>query len=242
MPLAIAYPPATALNARRDTALPAIRAVAAQVRRQLQPAADGLAVQLPSLLAASHHVEVNGQRLAVSWDTERALRDEAGRPVLGMCDTDPDEPGWAYLAIDAPATRHRPDLALSTAAHELGHLLFDVPAALARGERRYRAVARSAEALDRVGRGAEARANEFMGALLAPPVMLHTRLLAHARSEGLRLARGQHQGRPGSPIVAAGNPAEALAGIAAALAGDFGVSERFIAVRLTRYGLVEGGV
>lgn len=242
MPLAIAYPPAAALNARRDAAVPAIRAVAAQVRRQLQPGADGLAVQLPALLAASHQVEVNGQRLAVSWDTERALRDELGRPVLGMCDTDPDEPGWAYLAVDGPATLHRPDLALSTAAHELGHLLFDVPAALARGERRYRAVARSAEALDRVGRGAEARANEFMGALLVPPVMLHTRLLAHARSEGLRLARGPNQGRPGSPIVAAGNPAEALAGIAAALAGDFGVSERFIAVRLTRYGLVEGGM
>ena len=54
MPLAIAYSPATALNTRRDTAVPAIRAVAAQVRRQLQPGADGLAVQLPALLAASH--------------------------------------------------------------------------------------------------------------------------------------------------------------------------------------------
>lgn len=242
MPLAIAYPPATALNARRDTAAPAIRAVAAQVRRQLQPDREGLAVQLHALLGASRDVEVNGQRLAVSWDTERALHDEAGRPVLGICDTDPHEPGWAYLAVDGPTTLHRPDIALSTAAHELGHLLFDVPAALARGERRYRAVARSAEALDRVGRGAEARANEFMGALLAPPVMLHTRLLAHARSEELRLARGQHQGRPGSPIIAAGNSSEALAGIAAALAGDFGVSERFIAVRLARYGLVEGAV
>jgi Zn-dependent peptidase ImmA (M78 family) len=33
-----------------------------------------------------------------------------------------------------------------------------------------------------------------------------------------------------------------LAGVLAALAGDFGVSEKFIAVRLSRYGLVEGGM
>lgn len=242
MPLAIAYPTAAALSARRDAAAPAIRAVAAQVRRQVRADGDGLAVQLHALLGASRQVEVNGQRLAVSWDMERALRDELGRPVLGICHTDPHEPGWAYLAVDGPATLHRPDLALSTAAHELGHLLFDVPAALARGERHYRAVASSPQALDRVGRGAEARANEFMGALLTPPVALHTRLLAHGRGEGLRLARGQHQGRPGSPVVAASNAPDALAGVIAALAADFGVSERFIAVRLTRYGLVEGGV
>lgn len=242
MPLAISYPPAAALSARRDAAAPVIRAVAAQVRRQLPPDAEGLAVQLPALLAASRDIEVNGQRLRVSWDMERALRDEFGQPVLGICHTDPHEPGWAYLAVHGPATQHRPDLALSTVAHELGHLLFDVPAALARGERHYRAVARSPQALDHVGRGAEARANEFMGALLAPPVALHTRLLAHARGEGLRLTRGAHQGRPGSPIVAAGNSPDALVGIVAALAGDFGVSERFIGVRLSRYGLVEGGV
>jgi hypothetical protein len=242
MPLAIAHPPAAALSARWDAAAPAIRAAAAQVRRQLRPDGGGLAVQPHALLAASRQVEVNGQRLAVSWDMERALRDKAGRPVLGICDTDPHEPGWAYLAADGPATLHRPDLALSTATHELGHLLVDVPAALARGDRRYRAVAGSPGALDRVGRGAEARANDFMGALLTPPVALHTRLLAHARGEGLRLARGQHQGRPGSPMVAASNAADAVAGVIAGLAADVGVSERFIAARLTGYGLVEGGV
>jgi hypothetical protein len=58
----------------------------------------------------------------------------------------------------------------------------------------------------------------------------------------LRLTRGPHQGRPASPIVAANNPHDSLAGVVAALAGDFGVSERFIAVRLSRYGLLQGGV
>jgi hypothetical protein len=242
MPIAIAYPAAAALSPRQDAAAPAIRTVAAQVRRQIPREPDSLALTLPAMIDACRAVEVNEQRLSVSWELGRALRDEFGQSVLGLCDIDAHEPGWAYIAVNGPMTANRPDLALSTAAHELGHLLFDVPAALARGDQRYHAVASSPGALERQGRGAEARANEFMGALLAPPVPLHTRLLAYARTEGLRLCRGPHQGRPASPIVAAGNPPDALAGVLAALAGDFGVSERFIAVRLSRYGLVEGGV
>ncbi|MBX9751611.1 MAG: ImmA/IrrE family metallo-endopeptidase [Roseococcus sp.] len=242
MPIEVAYAPGAALSSRTDAAAATIRGVAAQVRRQVPREPDSLAVTLLSLIDACRAVEVNGRALSVSWELGRALRDELGQTVLGLCDIDAHEPGWAYIAVNGPMTANRPDLALSTAAHELGHLLFDVPAALARGEQRYHAVASSPQALERAGRGAEARANEFMGALLAPPVPLHTRLLAYARSEGLRLTRGPHQGRPASPIVAASNPHDTLAGVMAALAGDFGVSERFIAVRLSRYGLVEGGV
>jgi hypothetical protein len=208
MPIVIAYAAEAALNPRLDRAAPEIRAVAGQVRRQIPRVPDEIALALPALVEACRHIDVNGRCLAVSWELDRALQDEAGQDVLGLCDIDADEPGWAYLAINGVMTAHRPDLALSTAAHELGHLLFDVPAALARGDQGYRAVAQSARALDRAGRGAEARANEFMGALLVPPVPLHTRLLAHARSEGLRLCRGPHLGRPASPIVAASNGAE----------------------------------
>lgn len=219
-----------------------IRTVAAQVRQQIPREPSDLGLTLAALLQVSREVSVNGRRLSVSWDTAGALRDEMGRQVLGLCDTDPDEPNWAFLAVNGPMTAHRPDLALSTAAHELGHLVFDVPAALEEGVHRYRAVAACPQALDRVGRGAEGRANEFMGALLVPSVPLHTQLLAYARGEGLRLGRGPHQGRPGCPILAAGNDPEAVGGVVAALAGDFGVSERFIAVRLARYGLIQGGV
>ena len=130
---------------------------------------------------------------------------------------------------------------LGTAAHELGHLLFDVPAALATGTRHYRAIAAGADVFDRSPRGAEGRANEFMGAFLTPPIALHTRLLAMARSEGLRLARAPHQGRPCAPVLAAGNPPDAGAGILAALAAEFGVSERFVTVRVSLYGLIKGG-
>jgi hypothetical protein len=242
LPISIAYRPEAALNPHADAAATAIRGVAAQVRRQIPRDPDSLALTLPALIQACRRVEVNGRCLAVSWDLARALEDEDGNTVLGLCDIDADEPGGAYTAVNGPMTAHRPELALSTAAHELAHLLFNVPAALARGERRYDAVASSPRALHCLGRGAEARANEFMGALLVPAVPLHTQLLAHARSERLRLCRRPHRGRPGSPIVAAGNCPETLAGVLAALAVEFGVSERFVAVRLSRYGLVEGGV
>lgn len=38
------------------------------------------------------------------------------------------------------------------------------------------------------------------------------------------------------------NPADVVAGVVAALALDFGVTERFIAVRAARYGLIQGDV
>jgi hypothetical protein len=50
-------------------------------------------------------------------------------------------------------------------------------------------VASSPRALHCLGRGVEARVNEFVDALLVPAVPLHKRLLAHARSERLRLCR-----------------------------------------------------
>ena len=241
MPLAVHYPhdPRTAAPRHLDAA--AIRRLALQVRRQIGVPAEVPAIALDDLIREGASVAINGRQVAVVWDLAHPVHDESGAPVLGLCDVDPDEPDCALVSINGAVMNGRADLALSTAAHELGHVLFDVPQALACNGS-YRGVARDAASLQHVGRGAEARANEFMGALQAPPVALHTRLLAHARAEGLRLARGPHQGRPGSPILAADNPADVVSGVIAALAGDFGVSERFIAVRLARYSLVQGVV
>lgn len=241
MPVAIQYPCHPGTGAPRSLSTEAIRLVAARVRGQVEREPGSLALTVPALLAACQDVAVNGKWVSVAWDLAHALHDTAGMPVLGICDTDPAEPDCAYVSVSATLTANRPDLQLSTAAHELGHVLFEVPAALATGMRRYRAVAANAATLDRVGRGAEARANEFMGTLLVPPIAVHTRLLAMARSEGLRMVRGEHQGRPGGPIVAGDNAADTVGGVIAVLADEFGVSERFMAVRLARYGLVQGG-
>jgi hypothetical protein len=242
MTLVVRYPCFSAAGASRGLAPATVRTVATQVRQQLLPQPDALAVPLAALLNAAREISVNERVFSVQWDLTRPLHDQSGQSVLGICDVDPAEPGWAYVSIDGPTTANRPDLALSTAAHELGHLIFDVPAAMQEGQRHYRAVARSAGALDGAGRCAEGRANEFMGALLVPPLALHTRLLALSRGEGLRLVRAPHEGRPASPVVADGNSPDAVSGVVAALALEFGVTERFIAVRAARYGLIQGNV
>ena len=176
------------------------------------------------------------------WDLAHPVHDEGGQPVLGICETDPAMPGVALISVNAALLACRPDLALSTVAHELGHLVFDVPSALGQPCRRYRSVTAGPDCLDRATLVSERRANEFMGALLVPPVPLHLRLVTHARAEGLPMVHAPNHGRPGCRVLARGQRSDALAGIVAALAGDFGVSERFIAVRLHRYALVEGGM
>jgi hypothetical protein len=115
-----------------------------------------------------------------------------------------------------------------------------VPAAVDQPARRYRSVTTDPGCLDQAALLSERRANEFMGALLVPAAPLHLRLVTHARAEKLRMVNAPHRGRPGSRVLAGDTSAEALAGIVAALSGDFGVSDRFIAVRIRRYGLVEG--
>jgi len=239
MPLAIHYACQPETGAPRNLTPAAIRAVATQVRAQIAREPDSLMLTTSALLQASQRVVVNGRAMMVVWDLAHAVHDEAGKPVLGICATEPDEPGCAYISVNAKLTANRPDLELSTAAHELGHVLFDVPSALHASGTLYRAVAASAAALERQSRGAEGRANEFMGALLTPPVALHTRMLALARNEGMRFARGPHQGRPGSPILSAQNSQEMIAGLLAALSCEFGVSDRFVEVRLRRYGLLQ---
>ena len=239
MPISIEYPHDARTRAPHPLTPAAVRAVAGRVRRQV---VDGGGAIEPAVLAsAARTMEINGQSWSVAWDFDHPVHDEAGDEVLGVCETDPAMPGAAFVSINSRMVAHRPDLAASTAAHELGHVLFDVPAA-GRGARRYRAFIQSVQTLNRSTRRIEARANEFMGALLAPPVLLHTRLLALAREERLQLARAPHHGRPGSPVVAADNAPDAVAGIVAALAAEFGVSDRFIAVRLGSYGLVQGGI
>jgi hypothetical protein len=236
MPTILRYPHAPS-GACHLTEAVGIWAVAAQLRRQMGDALGGPAMALQNL----ERLYVNGRAIKVDWDFAHAVHDDAGRPVFGICETDPDSAGTAYVSVNGPLLKTRPDLLLSTAAHELGHVIFDVPAALAapvRSKRRYRSFTSSASALLRGKGSSEWRANEFMGALLAPPFRLHRELLHHARTENMALARAPHAGRPTWPVVAGNNDPDTLAGVIAVLAQEFGVSPRFIEVRLARYGLV----
>jgi hypothetical protein len=222
----------------------ALWGVAAQVRRQVLVSGASLALPADRLASAVSAICVNGREIRVTWDLGGPVHDGEGKPVLGVCETDPDLPDTALVSINGSMLAGRSDLASSTAAHELAHVLFDVPPVLAGSavERRYRSALSSAEALfDPTMMRSEWRANEFMGALLAPPVPLHLRLVVHARAERLRMVHGVHHGRLGSRILAADNAPEAVEGVLSAVAADFGVSERFVAVRVARYRLIEGG-
>lgn len=241
MTICLTYPHDPRSGAPHTLTAEAIWAVAAQVRQAVGRQDSAWALRADALVAVATNLEVNRRQIVADWDFAHAVHDEAGTPVLGICETDPAVPGMALVSVNAGMLTNRPDLALSTAAHEVGHIVFDVPAAVTHPARRYRSVTASAACLDRATLLSERRANEFMGAVLVPPAPLHLRLVVHARAEKLRMVHAPHRGRPGCRVLAANTPSDALSGITAALAGDFGVSDRFIAVRLQRYSLVEGG-
>lgn len=241
MRIRVQYPHHPKTGRPRDVSPAIVRAVAAQVRAQL-PIDDSVhALDVDLLAGAARRFDINGQSIEVRWHLTDDLHDATGQPALGACLVEPDRPGTVCVLINRRATTDRSDLAASTAAHELGHVIFDVPSMIEEPGRRYHNVEAEAGMLDGTTCKAEQRADDFMGALLVPAVRVHTRLLAHARSEGLRLTRAANCGRPGSPVLAANNAEESIAGVIAALASDFGVSDRFIAVRLARYGLIAGG-
>lgn len=231
---AAAYP-STAAGQCAITQATQIWAVAAALRRQI-----GAPVSAGDLPRACPSIDVNGRPIEIAWDLDHAVHDETGKAVLGVCETDADAAGAAHVSINGPLLKDRPDVMLSTAAHELGHVVFDVPAALAQpvSRRRFRSYTASSSALLRSESRSEWRANEFMGAFLAPPFDLHKRLLRHARDEDMKLARAPNRGRPAWPVVCGRNDPDALSGVVAVLAQDFGVSPRFVEVRLRVYGLV----
>ena len=234
---AAAYP-STAAGQCTMTQATQIWAVAAALRRQI-----GTTLSVGDLPRACPSIDVNGRPIEIAWDLDHAVHDESGQAVLGVCETDADAAGAAgaaYVSINGPLLKDRPDVMLSTAAHELGHVIFDVPAALAQpvSRRQFRSYTASSSALMRSESRSEWRANEFMGAFLAPPFELHKRLLRHARAEDMKLARAPNLGRPAWPVVCGRNDPDALSGVVAVLAQDFGVSPRFVEVRLRVYGLV----
>lgn len=222
-----------------DTA-PAIWAVAAQLRAAVPRKDSRWALSAVDLTRAASAMVINARPVRADWDFSHAVHDEDGYPVLGICETDPAAPGMALVSVNATMVTNRPDLALSTLAHEVGHIVFDVPAAIGQQARRYRSVTATPSCLARATQLSERRANEFMGAVLVPATALHLRLVAHARAERLRMVHARHYGRQGCRVLARDTPPDALAGLQAALAGDFGVSERFIGVRMQRYRLIEG--
>jgi Zn-dependent peptidase ImmA (M78 family) len=140
--------------------------------------------------------------------------------------------------VNGPKLRSLDTLLRSTLAHELGHVVFDAPgwvlippdAPVCTGFSSKKKSARDPR---------EARANEFMGALLVPASLLRVDLQRQAKR--LRLPQS-----PRPSTILAGAPAydavhldgDSVEEAIFALAERYGVSESFLQVRLERYDLV----
>ena len=238
-----------------------------QVRLQLGYAYPSTPKISLDLLFSIEGAAVNGLRLAFHWEIEDAIHDQQGVPVLGVCDYDPSEmPDTIWLSANAGMVSGIEDMLRSILTHELGHGLCDAPgwivayqkllrsgAALAAGSlNQMRSVTPDEAHLFSVGPAArefaEFRAGAFMGALLVPRPHILERLRYHARALGVPLIEAPVQWPAAAGPVTPGfriapQPGGAghfwLRPLFRALAPDFGVSPRFIQVRLMRYGLLD---
>jgi hypothetical protein len=213
-------------------------------------------LDIDELIRRTRRMAVNGRDFEISWDRDHAVHDRSGAPVLGVCEHDPAAPNVVMISLNVDLLADNAELARSTAAHELGHALFDMPAALARAERRsFRTLAsgtsvrhrsnggklftppkdaaRSAEAID----WREWRADEFMGSFLAPRDLLMRALRREAGRHGIKL-RGWDDAGAKPMLTAFEHGWDVIEAITDALAEEFGVSPAFMTVRLRKHRLV----
>ena len=216
--------------------------VAEEARRQLcrgpRPKVD-----VAQIARRAVFLQVNGLAFELRWQFDRSVEDEAGQPVVGSVEHDPTWPAGASISIDSAFIGERDDLSRSTAAHELGHVIFDVPTWIWRTQNTSGAESRRYHLTETSERDAAAdidwvewRANEFMGGFLAPRAMLHRHM--HKRAAGLAIPLIEG-GRGGElPVVCPQAPPPLIDELVGELADLFGLSVPFIRMRLRRYGLV----
>src|SRR5262245_13890082 len=229
----IAYP-SYASGEPRPMKAAVVRGIATETRRRLF-AGSPKRIEAADLARRTRRLRVNGRELRVIWDLEHEVHDSNGKPVLGICEYDPQEPRAVMISISSELA-DEPELLRSTVAHEFGHAIFDMPAAMGAGARQsFRS------RLDRRRSPApidwrEWRADEFMGPFLVPPYRLSK---AFARCAGvaglaLRWAGASRVSMPAIVLSEAGD--DLIDGLTDTLAEEFGVSPAFMAVRLRKCG------
>ena len=216
--------------------------VAEEARRQLcrgpRPRVD-----IAQIARRTACLQVNGLAFELRWQFDRSVEDAAGQPVVGSVEHDPAWPACATISIDSAFIGERDELGRSTAAHELGHAIFDVPAWIWKTQNTSSTKAQRYHLTETSGRDAatemdwvEWRANEFMGAFLAPRSMLHRYM--HKRAAGLAIPLIEGGRRSELPVVCPQAPPPLIDELVGELADLFGLSVPFIRMRLRRYGLV----
>jgi hypothetical protein len=220
--------------------------VAEAARRQLCTHPKRPQVEIGLIVTRCRRLEVNDLVFETYWECDRPVHDDEGLPVLGVTEHD-SEQAAAMIYLNGELLQERDDLTRSTAIHELGHAVFDVPGWITRSgdghlmalqERCFRSGESRPAARPIDWR--EWRANEFMGAFLAPRRLLHSHLVKRASSLGLPLVSDEKADELPVLRMSSGG-AEGLETLAVELAETFGVSPGFIEVRLQKYGLLAGG-
>ncbi len=215
--------------------------IAAKARQHVCPEHQHR-IEIVQLATRVGRAEINGMRFAAQWDVEAGLVDDAGHPVLGLTEADPHA-RLVSVRLNRELIGNNEALLRSTAAHELAHLVFDAPSWLQGFGQADAAPITStppAPSQPRTGRvdWAEWRANEFMGAFLAPRHLLHSELVKHAQARGLPLVERVPAGA--LPLIGLEGYSPWLDILSNELAALFGLSASFIAVRLEKYRLVAG--
>ena len=234
--------------------------VASALRTQLGYPDHHARIDIREIASRISRLAVNGIDVAVDWDLEGTVEDETGAAALGSCEYDLAVPGHALIYINMQEIEDRSYLGRSTVLHELGHAVFDAPAWVlanrqgrldlgdeSRGGRVFRLVTPGPEHLgnSRTADGpmdwAEFRANEFMGAFLAPSTAIRRTLRRLCqRFEVPLIEEKSRTGRARIKADFTGRHACKLETAVFELAEDFGLSPAFVFVRLRKYGLIRG--
>jgi hypothetical protein len=231
----IAYP-SYASGEPRPMKAGAIRGLAAELRNRLF-AASTKRIEVAQLTRRASRMRVNGREVHIIWDLAHRVHDSEGVPVLGVCEHDPQEPHAVMISLNADLAEET-QLLRSTAAHELGHAIFDMPAAMGAGARRTFRTRRDSDSASAPIDWREWRADEFMGAFLTPKRQLARSLAREASAHGVALRWRVDEDTPTPTVAANEMNRSVIDAIAGALAEEFGVSECFISVRFRKYGLV----
>jgi IrrE N-terminal-like domain len=216
-----------------------IWAVARHVRGQLEPDSLTRALDLTGVEERIGRAQINGVEFEVSWDLENEVRNAAGKPVMGVTEYDKSVPDCVMVAINGPKLSGLSYLMRSTIAHELGHVIFDAPRWITLGPAPSPAFLMGESAAAGKYDRREIRANEFMGALLAPPALLRVDLQRCAKRSRLQPSdRASGVIRGAAAYDSYAQEADAVQDIVFGLAELYGVSESFMRVRLDRYELL----
>ena len=107
-----------------------VEGIAMLARQQLVDAnTDAISL---SVLRDIGGLKINGIQFELWVDTDHAVNDEQGNPVLGVCEFDPAASLDAtVLSVSPVSETASEELVLSTFAHELGHAIFDAPSWIA---------------------------------------------------------------------------------------------------------------